>query len=450
MMENFATKEAAFCFNYLASVEVYNPIKHLVKIQVIDTTVNKNRWQVTKEALKRALATLIGKPLIAHPKYSEAEIKDVHKKPEGTKTVGRFIDAYTPDSYAVGVAEITDDESWLKIQSGEWKTVSPSITALKVDRLGSSVLVDDFVFEHVAFVPRGAYPNAQVLSTYAGQESSLRSFSAALTEKLEERTRMSQILEAGAIPFDPKTKADEGLSWDFNAADYDADQLKMACAWYDSANPDVKASYKLPHHLPDGKVVWRGVAAAMAALLGGRGGVDIPTADREAVYNHLKKHYAQFDKEPPAFHASPLIATPIITPKGETRKMGEDTHDEEKAELTVKVATLTAAVDRLNNDNKALQERLARFEAERKEAKIQELLALHASLGLPTSKDEYTKYQTFDETVINQLINEARNIIDNSVFSGASPKTKYTGEVPPSAEDRVRMRLGLPLKKEAK
>ena len=49
------------------------------------------------------------------------------------------------------------------------------------------------------------------------------------------------------------------------------------------------------------QTVWRGVAAAMGALLGGRGGVDIPDGDREAVYNHLAKHYAQFDKEVPEF-----------------------------------------------------------------------------------------------------------------------------------------------------
>jgi hypothetical protein len=76
------------------------------------------------------------------------------------------------------------------------------------------------------------------------------------------------------------------------------------CAWYDSDNPDVKSSYKLPHHHASGNhaVVWRGVAAAMAALLGARGGVDIPDSDKEGVYNHLAKHYKDFDKEPPEFH----------------------------------------------------------------------------------------------------------------------------------------------------
>lgn len=78
--------------------------------------------------------------------------------------------------------------------------------------------------------------------------------------------------------------------------------LRLMATWFDSADPDVKGSYKLPHHrASDKKVNWRGVAAAMAALLGARGGVDVPSGDRRGIYNHLRRHYAQFDREPPEF-----------------------------------------------------------------------------------------------------------------------------------------------------
>ncbi len=106
-----------------------------------------------------------------------------------------------------------------------------------------------------------------------------------------------------AIPYKKTPLDDPKAKWDaareIRAAD--TATLKIMCAWYDAENPDVKSSYKLPHHRAAAphKCVWKAVSAAMAALLGARGGVDIPAGDRKAVYNHLAKHYADFDKEPP-------------------------------------------------------------------------------------------------------------------------------------------------------
>jgi HK97 family phage prohead protease len=106
-----------------------------------------------------------------------------------------------------------------------------------------------------------------------------------------------------AIPPKETPKADEGEAWDSAAALRDvegAKALRMIHAWVDpEGDPDAKASYKLPHHLPDGKVVWKGVAAAGAALMGSRGGVDIPDADVAGVQKHLALHYKQFDQTPP-------------------------------------------------------------------------------------------------------------------------------------------------------
>jgi len=80
------------------------------------------------------------------------------------------------------------------------------------------------------------------------------------------------------------------------------DTYKKAHLWFDPKDADSKSGYKLPiarMYGPELRVVFRAVSAAMAALNGARGGVDIPDADRKGVYNHLVRYYKEFDKEPP-------------------------------------------------------------------------------------------------------------------------------------------------------
>ncbi len=115
-----------------------------------------------------------------------------------------------------------------------------------------------------------------------------------------------------ALPPHTTPKAPEETPWDGAAVMRECEgaaQLRRVSAWVDpDGDPEAKQSYKLPHHQPDGTCVWRGVAAAMVALLGGRGGVDIPDADRRGVYNHLARHYGLWDKEPPEFKAADELA----------------------------------------------------------------------------------------------------------------------------------------------
>lgn len=106
---------------------------------------------------------------------------------------------------------------------------------------------------------------------------------------------------------DGTPKAPEDEAWDAAAEvrEADVDDLRVMCAWVDSENSDLKTAYKLPHHKASDNhsVVWRGVAAAMAALFGARGGVDIPENDRRGVYNHLARHYEEFEREVPEFRS---------------------------------------------------------------------------------------------------------------------------------------------------
>jgi len=98
-------------------------------------------------------------------------------------------------------------------------------------------------------------------------------------------------------------KAPRDAEWDAAAevSKADVDDLKIMCAWMDSENPDIKSSYKFPHHKASGQhaVVFRACAAAIAVLNGARGGANIPAADRKGVYNHVAKHIRDdFDAEP--------------------------------------------------------------------------------------------------------------------------------------------------------
>jgi len=128
------------------------------------------------------------------------------------------------------------------------------------------------------------------------------------------RKEEGEEIEKRAVPYKKFPLADD-VAWSFSSADGnkilgdeenpDWEKYKSVHAWFDSENPEIRASYKLPHHkVIDGeiKTVRRGVIAAMGALLGARGGTKIPDADRKAVYEHLKRHYKELDLEPPELH----------------------------------------------------------------------------------------------------------------------------------------------------
>jgi hypothetical protein len=87
-------------------------------------------------------------------------------------------------------------------------------------------------------------------------------------------------------------------------------------AWRDpDGEPDVKASYKLPHHEVDadgepGAANTNGCSAAIAVLNGGRGGSSIPDADRQSVWNHLSKHIKDAGLEAPELKVSTSATVP--------------------------------------------------------------------------------------------------------------------------------------------
>jgi hypothetical protein len=144
----------------------------------------------------------------------------------------------------------------------------------------------------------------------------------------------SGVLTSRAVPvFDDLPLAPEDEPWSFETEDkkdildsgddgYDNwDLYKSAHSWYDPEMLDVQAGYKLPiAKIYNGSlhVYWSGVVAAMAALNGARGGVDIPNEDKESVYNYLSKYYEKFDKEPPAMRSKNIgVANNVRAKEGD-------------------------------------------------------------------------------------------------------------------------------------
>lgn len=156
-----------------------------------------------------------------------------------------------------------------------------------------------------------------------------------------------------AIPPKEMPKAAADTPWDSSEVLKElsgARQLRLVHAWMDpEGDPDAKGSYKLPHHLPTGEVVWNGVKAAGAALMGARGGVELPETDIAGVKAHLAKHYAQFDQTCPWEKAAGLdthLAT-LAWVTGEL-KVGRVLSSANKDTVQSAIDALQQALDALN------------------------------------------------------------------------------------------------------
>ena len=127
-----------------------------------------------------------------------------------------------------------------------------------------------------------------------------------------ENNPMTNVERAVMAFHDDMPLAAEDVPWSWNVTTQDEilgegldnwDRYAMAHLYRDdNANPETKGAYKLPIALMingELRVVWNGVQAAMAAVNGARGGVDMSDEDRQAVYDVLSKYYAKFGKDAP-------------------------------------------------------------------------------------------------------------------------------------------------------
>ncbi|MEM2126272.1 MAG: phage protease [Candidatus Methanosuratincola sp.] len=202
------------------------------------------------------------------------------------------------------------------------------------------------VFLGVALTNRPAHPKMQPIS-------------------LQEGESMEYKLTVTDTPDNWPLDADSPWDWDW-ADDankiiekYGWEGLAKCCAYVDTENfergesgwPENKSAYKLPFAKIKGDrltIFWSGVRAAMAALLGARGGVDIPRDEKKRVYNKLASLYKKFDKEPPEFHFEEEVDSVKLEEYESKIKTLEEELAKEKAEkekLTEEVKKLAEELE---------------------------------------------------------------------------------------------------------
>lgn len=99
----------------------------------------------------------------------------------------------------------------------------------------------------------------------------------------------------------------------------DWDTYKQAFAWRDEEDAQKFSAYKMP--IADVideelKAVPRAVFAAQAALLGARGGLDLPEEERRKVHNLLGTFYKKMDREQPEFRGYTIDEVMTLVDKG--------------------------------------------------------------------------------------------------------------------------------------
>ena len=133
-------------------------------------------------------------------------------------------------------------------------------------------------------------------------------------------------VEQGVVPYKATPAMAEDAGWDGDAArkslegwasgggDLDLDESGQRSKYqqgftYVHDEGTTLANYSLPHHEVVGgslKVNRHGVSAAIAAINGGRGGVDMSESERRGAYDHLAKHLKAMDLDPPDFKQSAI------------------------------------------------------------------------------------------------------------------------------------------------
>jgi hypothetical protein len=135
--------------------------KKYALIEVIDENVSgpcespsATKVRINPAGKARALGSLLKKPLLGPPDLGH----------EATQVVGYPVD-FTSNHATCVLYEIPDSGNWNRIDRHEWGPVSPKMTPIEAHYEGDTFVLDEWTWDNVAFVPKGAFPNAGVKST---------------------------------------------------------------------------------------------------------------------------------------------------------------------------------------------------------------------------------------------------------------------------------------------
>ncbi len=154
-------------------------------------------------------------------------------------------------------------------------------------------------------------------------------------------------------------------------------QLRTVYAWVDpDGDPEVKASYRFPHHHGiDGPANIRACVAGIAQLNGAKG-ASLPDEDRRGIYDHLAAHLRDADREPPELRDRSAGSAKSLT------------LHEELGEVLASVSGVIESATRVVALRREKGKGLSRVNAELLDWIGDELKQLHALLANPTAVDD--------------------------------------------------------------
>ena len=171
---------------------------------------------------------------------------------------------------------------------------------------------------------------------------------------------------------------------------------------------------KLPIKDKNGNIIERAVVAAMAAILGARGGVDIPESDRKAIYNKLVKLYKKFGREAPAYHESDIFNSNLEDKENMSDELNKEIQDK-------------------TDEIKKLNEKLTKLEADQEKRMAFENQLVEKDSELKKLKDDYQKLQ--DEKIQLEADREKERI--NLLFEDIE-KLVTDGKLKPALKDKIK------------